>query len=315
MDFLKIVLIAAVVLLVLLVGAMFFFFRFAHLRKDYVLENMAQDGPVWRAYKKNIEDGTHWLENQNKEEVWTTSFDGLKLRGTYIPVEDPKACVILFHGYRSSGIQDFGGLLPFYAEKGFSVLMVTQRACGESEGKYITFGIKERKDALRWAEYMDERLQGNLPILLHGLSMGASAVMMAANLPLPKRVVGLVADCGFTAPYDIIAHCGKQWFKLPAFPLVNMLSGVSKMITGCGYRDCSTLDTLAESVLPVLLIHGGKDTFVPTYMTELNFKAAKNCVGKLIVPDASHALSYLMDPEGYQRELMEFAGKTVCAAD
>lgn len=273
---------------------------------------MAKDGPVWRAYKNMMNEGAAWLERQNTQQVSIISFDGLRLQGTYIPVNHPKACVILFHGYRSSGLQDFGGLPPFYAEQGFDVLLVTHRACGESEGKYITFGINERQDALGWAEYMDERYSGNLPIFLHGLSMGATTVMMASNLSLPERVVGLVADCGFTTPYDIIAHCGKQWFKVPAFPMVDLLSLVSKAITGCGYRDCSTLDALAERSLPVLLIHGGRDTFVPAYVTEGNDAAARNCKGKLIVPEAGHALSYLTDTEGYQKKLIEFMYQTGC---
>ena len=181
-----------------------------------------------------------------------------------------------------------------------------QRACGESEGTYITFGVKERQDVLAWARYMDGRLGGQVPLVLEGLSLGAATVMMAADLPLPASVRGIIADCGFTSPWDIIAHCARLWYRLPAFPLVHLLSAYTRLRAGFGYRDCSTLDTLARSSLPVLFIHGGEDRFVPTYMTEQNYEAAAGWKRKRVVPGACHAMSYPTDQAGCQKALLEF---------
>ncbi len=290
-----------------LAAALLYFFHFAHDGKPMDLERMNKGGgPIWQQYLKLKQDGERWLTERQSEEVTITSRDGLKLQAIYVPAEKPRACVILMHGYRSSIMQDFGGMLPFYEEAGCSVLLVDQRGCGKSEGKYITFGIKERLDALDWARYMDGRLEGKTPIVLHGLSLGGATVMMASDLPLPEAVAGAISDCGFTSPYDILAHCGKAWFHIPAFPMVDLLSMVAKLLAGIGYRDCSTLEVLARSDLPLLLIHGGKDNFVPTYMTEQNYAAAKSCRGKLIVEEASHGLSYLTAPERYQKAVLDF---------
>ena len=302
----RLVLLILFALLFMLAGALYYFFRMAHVRKPLVLETMGHNSPIWQRYKKMMDDGCAWLKTQKTEDLFITSYDGLKLHGLYIPAENPKACVILFHGFRSSGPQDFGALLPFYNKSGFSTLLIDQRACGESEGKYITFGVKERQDALSWAQYIDQRFVGSLPIVLHGLSLGGATVMMSADLPFPKSVVGLISDCGFTSPYGIIAHCAKQWFKLPAFPMVDLLSATAKLFAGFGYKDCSTLDTLANSPLPLFLIHGAKDTFVPAYMSAKNAMAAKNCRGKLIVPEAGHATSYVMDTAHYEQELLAY---------
>ena len=193
----------------------------------------------------------------------------------------------------------------FYNSLGLNVLIVDQRACGKSEGKYTTFGILERQDVLAWANYWDKRL-GGTPLLLDGLSMGAASVMLAANLPLPASVRGIIADCGFTSPWEIIAHCGKQWFHIPAFPMVHLLSAVARLRFGGGYRSCSTLTSLSNSTIPLLLLHGADDDFVPTYMSEQNFEAATGYKRKLIVPGAGHGLSYLVDQKRCQQELSDF---------
>lgn len=294
-----------VAILVLLLAALQFFSCFAHRRKaDAPLESEKLTG-AWRQYADMIREGTDWIQKHPAEQVSVTSFDGLRLQGLYIPAEHPRVCVLLFHGYRSTGLRDYAALVPYYHDHGVSVLVVDQRSSGASEGKYITFGVKERQDALTWSRYMAERL-GDLPLVLEGISMGASTVMLAADLPLPGSVRGIIGDCGFTSPFDIIAHCAKKWYHIPAFPMVYLLSAFARIRAGFGYKDCSTLETLAHSKLPLLLLHGGKDDFVPTYMTEQNYGAAAGPKRKLVVPEADHGLSYLLDMEGCRRELLAF---------
>ena len=77
------------------------------------------------------------------------------------------------------------------------VLFIEHRCCGDSEGKYITFGAKEQWDVKQWAVYMAERNKEKLPIYLYGQSMGAASVLMASGHTLPPEVKGLIADCGF----------------------------------------------------------------------------------------------------------------------
>jgi len=290
----------------LLAAAVVYFFRFAHRRAASVPPGLERTGPAWESYDEMMKDADAWLEKQPTEKLSITSFDGLTLRGTYVPDPNARACVILFHGYRSNGMRDYAPLLPFYARNGLSTLVIDQRGCGTSEGQYITFGMLERQDALSWARYMDERFGGKMPLVLEGISMGATTVMLSADLPLPDTVAGLIADCGFTSPWDIITHCAKKWFNLPPFPALHLLSLTAKAVAGFGYRDCSTVETLSRSTRPIFFLHGGKDDFVPTYMTEQNYAAAAGWKGKLIIPEAGHGLSYLLEMERCQQELLGY---------
>lgn len=294
------------VLAAALLGAIIYFFRFAHRRVKAVPNGLEREGESWAAYQRMTEEGLAWMEQRPWEKVSVTSHDGLQLVGTYIPAENARACVILFHGYRSWGLRDYAGLLPFYGENGLSMVVVDQRACGDSQGQYITFGVKERLDAQTWARAMDARFEGKMPIILDGISMGATTVMMAADLDLPGSVVGLISDCGFTSPFDIIAHVAKTGFHMPAFPMVHLLSLAAKLRAGFSYRECDTRQTLRHNKLPIFFLHGGEDDFVPTYMTEENYAAAGGWKRKLIIPSAGHGLSYMVDKPACQKALMEF---------
>ena len=132
------------------------------------------------------------------------SYDGKLLHATFLPKEHAKGTILLFHGYKSCWQIDFGLVLPYYYDTlGYSLLLVDQRAHGQSQGKYLTFGVRERMDVISWATYMGQKLGQDAPLILGGLSMGATTVLMASCFDFPANVRAIIADCGFTSPYEI----------------------------------------------------------------------------------------------------------------
>ena len=161
-----------------------------------------------------------WMMEQEREDVYITSGDGLKLHGTYFPGQGGKKLVICFHGYTSRGMSDYIGLSNYYLPKGFKMLLVDERAHGDSEGTYIGFGCLDREDALLWIEYAAKRFGSGCEIWLHGTSMGASTVLMASGLKLSPQVKGIVSDCAFTTAWDVFAHVLKDQYHLPPIPFL-----------------------------------------------------------------------------------------------
>lgn len=90
---------------------------------------------------------------QDAEDIFLPSHDGLRLHGQLLQQPGAKGTILLFHGYRSSWIIDFSIVLPYYYSLGYNLLAVDERAHGQSEGVYITFGVHERRDAATWAQY------------------------------------------------------------------------------------------------------------------------------------------------------------------
>ncbi len=63
--------------------------------------------------------------------------------------------------------------------------------------------------------------------------------------------------------------------------------------------------------MPILIIHGEADSFVPPYMSEGPAEACPETVKRITVAGADHALSFLVDPEKYKAAVEEFFHRTM----
>ena len=273
-------------------------------------------GTDWSVYLTFMEENRQWFLSQPHEDVYIQSEDGLKLHGTYFPGKDPKRAVICFHGYTSRGLNDYPSLARFYMGCGLGVLTVDERAHGDSEGTYIGFGCLDRLDAKKWMEYMAGRLGEDCELLLQGISMGAATVDMAVGLELPPQVKGAVSDCAFTSAKEVFTSVLKTTYHMPAFPLMDLSDRMAKKEAGYGLDECNTRDEVKKAKIPMLFIHGSKDTFVPCSMVHELYEACAAPKDLLIIEGASHAEAYYKDRPAYEaavRKLMERAfTKGVC---
>ena len=172
----------------------------------------------------------------------------------------------------------------------------------------MTFGVRERHDVHTWVAWHKQNF-GELPVLLAGLSMGASTVMMACGTPLDSVVKGVIADCGFTSPYEIICSVLRT-IHLPVQPIISMIGLQTKLFAGFGLKEYSTEESLKQMKLPLLLAHGEADTFVPCHMSQTAYDiCASEDKQFLSVPNASHGMSFIVRPQEYQTALRDFTNR------
>lgn len=245
------------------------------------------------------------LEIPYKEAV-VTSYDGLRLFGKCYIASADAPWLIMLHGYRSGAERDFCGGLKFGIDSGFNVLLVDQRAHGKSEGKCLTFGIKERYDCLTWTNYVISQAGSSCKIALYGMSMGAATVLMAAGSGLPKNVACIVADCGYTSPKAIIKKVIRE-MHYPVFPTYALVRLGGMLFGGFDIEEYSAVQAMEKCDIPVLFIHGDDDRFVPCDMGRENHRHCR-AEGKklLIVPNAGHGMSYMSDKRAYLGTVSEF---------
>lgn len=254
-----------------------------------------------------------WVERQVFEDVNLTSFDGLLLRGYYLEARvSTSNIVVLVHGYGGAAKENMGTFARLYHEEhNFHVLMLDCRGHGASEGSYIGFGWHDRLDCKQWIEYLIQRHGSASQIVLHGLSMGGATVLMASGEPLPEQVKCIVSDCAYTSVREILSHQLGQMYKLPPFPIVPLTSLYCKMRAGFFFEEASTLDQLKKASLPILFIHGGADTFVPTEMVHRLYAVCPVVKEKLVIPGAGHGLAYETDPVSYGEKIRHFLRKSL----
>lgn len=289
-------------------GTAYFYRRTMKRYNAKVERTIKMSGVDWESYFPLMHERSGWMAEQPHEDVWITSEDGLKLHGTYFPGEEGTKAVICFHGYTSKGLSDYGSLSWYYLKHGFRMLLIDERAHGESEGTYIGFGTMDRLDGMKWVQWMIGKIGDGTQILLHGNSMGGATVCMMGGMDLPPQVKGIVSDCAFTSAKEVFTHVLHSMYHIPAFPMIQIADRLNRKKAGYGLDDCNAAREVRKAKVPFLFIHGEKDTFVPCRMCEEIYKNCASQKTKLIVKDAGHGESYYKDTEGYERALDVFIG-------
>ena len=249
-----------------------------------------------------------WLKSHKAKDIYTTSKDGLRLHGFWIPAEHPRGTILLAHGYRSTILVDFGLAFAFYHALGMNILVPHQRAHGQSEGRYITFGVKESEDMQCWIDYHNINY-GMQQMILSGMSMGATTVLFLADQNLPSNVKCIIADCGFTSPKAILDVVYRSVVHIPSGLSLWAADLFARVFAHFHLNQKDTRKVLKNANVPVLMIHGRDDDFVPCYMTQQGFDA---CTGKkdlLMVEKAGHGTSFLVDKEAYTKKIIAFLEK------
>ena len=260
------------------------------------------DGEQYKDLEEGIFYCTRRMEEAPCQFVTIRSYDGLQLSGRYYHFTDNAPTLLLFHGYRSMALRDCAGGFLLGKKLGFNVLAADQRGHGRSEGNTITFGVKERLDCLAWAEFLSKN---GAPIVLSGLSMGAATVLMASELHLPENVVGIIADCPYSSPAGIIRKVAQdRHFPVwAAYPFIRL---AARCLGRFDLEGCTAKDAVTKAKIPILLIHGEDDRFVPCDMSrEIAALCASPCQ-LLTIPKAGHGLCHTTDPESYEKAVVSF---------
>jgi len=238
------------------------------------------------------------------ENIYVESYDGLKLRARLYMKSESAPFALQMHGYRSTPMLDFSGGGALALELGFNVIMPDQRACGESEGKTISFGYKESIDTLTWVNYIRDRWGENRSTVLFGVSLGASTVVMAAGRGLPDNVKGVFADCPYSSAKKIVMKVMRDR-GLPAKLLYPILRFGTRIFGGFDPSAADAVEYAKNVKVPLVLIHGEEDGFVPPEMSrEIHSACPRSAL--YTFPEARHGTSYIKDTARYEAIAEDF---------
>lgn len=266
-------------------------------RKDYNL--MIEE--LWTIFGVDYKN----YETLPKEEISIKSFDNLILKGYYHNVyPNSKKVVIINHGYTANHYVTYQFSDVFF-EEGYNVLLIDMRSHGQSEGEYATYGYYESKDIDLWVKWIKNRVGNDAYIGLHGQSMGGATMLLYGGTH-QNDVKFVISDCGFSTARDAIKYQFKK-AKVPFFPLYDLARLKVKRNFGFDFNDISPKDTIAKSNIPVMFIHGVRDSIVPTWMSEDMHNSKKGPKDMIyIAPNANHVKSYTVNKEEYKSKIKEF---------
>lgn len=264
----------------------------------------------------NFPETRPWVDSLRQidalRDTFVTMPTGERHHALYVRTGSNKTALIL-HGWRDCSIS-FLYLARLYEHLlGYNVVMPDLHAHGLSEGEMIQMGWLDRKDALHWLGLFQTDT-----MVVHGVSMGGATTMMMSAEELPKGVkdICFIDDCGYTSVWEEFAGELKSQFGLPEFPLMFTSSLLCKLRYGWSFGEASALSAVRQSPHPMLFIHGGSDTFVPTEMVYRLFLAKPRTLPNdssamvfkslWVAEGAAHAESYQKHRDKYIQKVRDF---------
>ena len=265
--------------------------------ESYAAQVQTSDIKINRQMTLNATE--EWLQTAESRKISVKTEDGYTLIAAEFPAaEDNHKWVLILHGY-TGWKEEMYPFAYWYHEQGYHVIVPDLRCQGESEGDFIGMGWTDHYDCMLWLDYILSQ-DGDAGIVLHGQSMGAAAALMiSGDEELSVNIDAVISDCAYTDAYAMFGEKIKDWFHLPAFPLVDTACLVLRMRGGYDLKDASAIDAVRNSRIPTLFIHGDMDEMISVQMSKDLYEAAGCPKELLLIEGAGHAQAHEKDPEAY----------------
>jgi Dipeptidyl aminopeptidases/acylaminoacyl-peptidases len=283
------------------------FGRIVHTENQKISPSLMElMGPDFLGYLKNREEHRKVLEQLPWEHLFLQTEDGLKLAGYYY--ENPqrlKKNAVLIHGHGSCGFEGYASVGLKYIRHGYNVLLLDNRACGSSEGKWSTFGLQERKDTLQWVNRL-AKADPDQPIVIHGTSLGGATACMLSAMELPVQVKAIVSDCAFANIRKQLEYMLPKIMHVPYQMILPQVLCWFRHETGLSIDETSPLEAVKHAHVPMLFIHGEADQYVLKENGQKLYDACNAPKQLLWIPGAGHAASHYIGKEKYEETLFAF---------
>ena len=237
------------------------------------------------------------------------SDDGIPLRGWWNAGESTKPVIIFIHGLNRSRVEHLERAAES-SKRGYGVLLFDLRNHGQSGAAYTTLGIRESHDVCAAKEFAKKE-GGARPQILWGVSLGASTALLAE--PHCPGSAAIISDSSFLSFSETIKHHFKLFFRLPSFPIANMVIALTAWRMRFRAEDGDVEAAVASLAnVPILFIAGSADARMPPELAQRLASRASNPAKQiLIVPGAGHGQAFARDRDTYLHTAFEFLDRAV----
>ena len=298
---------AAFVFFILLPSVAITLFLFSRKNTFDFDERIGRGAGPYKPFMDRILSDMAWMRSQTSEKVSVTAPDGVVLKGDLYRAGTNRTA-ILMHGFCATPLNNFSTIGRAFIERGYNVLLVWQRAHGESGGKGTTLGLTEKHDLIRWIELTEKLVPGG-DIVLYGISMGGATVAYASDIIESPSVRSMIIDCCYNCPYDQM-YKGKGIAALLWAPIMPFILLFTRLFFRVDIRD-KTYAHLEKTDIPAVFICGLADRKVPP---KLFLKNHERCSSKKLlieVPGAPHALAFTAADNLKIEDLFLFVGRSL----
>lgn len=258
-------------------------------------------------YREEMDRCTACLERLGPRRVSLTAEDGTPLSALWFDRGGGRT-VLMAHGYKASAYTNFCISGKAFWDRGYSLLLIDQRAHGQSGGRSSTFGLREQYDLLRWIDWVRENTQTG-DLVVYGVSMGCAAMAYASDKVGTDRVRAMVLDCGFTSPRDELVNVGIRR-RVPWQIMLPVIRACFRLFFG-GDINTPVSRSLASTQIPAFFLHGTGDRTVEPESSRKNYGACASKKVLTLIPGAEHTMAFAAGGEALRVELFSFLERAI----
>jgi uncharacterized protein len=238
---------------------------------------------------------------QNIQTVQFNSESGSTIHGWLMPGTAGGGVVVLMHGVRANRLAMLNRA-RFLNSNGFTVLLFDFQAHGESEGKHITFGYLESRDARAAVNFIRLKYPGERIGVL-GISMGGAAALLASpQLNIDAIALEMVYPSIDRAVDNRLTMRLGSWAKVLSPLLLVQL----KWRRGVDPADLRPIDRVSRLRVPKLFIAGSDDRHTTLQESRELYNAASDPKDLWIVDGAAHVDLHEFNKEAYESRVLRF---------
>lgn len=212
-----------------------------------------------------------------------------------------KKIVILSHGYTSNryGAVKYVGV---FSRLGYNCIIYDCRGHGSNQPAATTIGNLESQDLNELIKDTYTRFGEDIELGLHGESMGAATSISVLRYHPKVRFV--VADCPFASLPELLKYLYDK--KHIGF-LLDPVRKMTKKFYHVNLKKTCPRAALAGNKVPVCLIHGTADTYIPPQNSDQLAEATSGYKEVHKIEGARHAESrFVLGEEKYAQIVGEF---------
>lgn len=285
------------------IGTYWLFKKYFCKKPEEEINKYFLTSPNYEQVREGLVKDKFAIEELPHEILEITSFDNLKLRGIYFP-RNGKKTVILVHGFHANPVGIFASTARRFVDKGFNVLIISQRSHSLSEGKYISFGLYEHRDLQDWVEYVKTHFNHE-SIYLYGMSMGGATVCLASEKLDENVVKGLIVECAYPSLTDLIKQLATS-LHVPAFLFLSTLELYCRCIIKLKFSAFDTRESLKNNKIPTMFIVGENDNIATVDFLMQNYNCCSSKKDYIIVPNARHAIAMTLGGDETFNKMLDF---------
>lgn len=231
---------------------------------------------------------------------YLTAADGTALNAWFLPaVGAPRGTILFLHG-NAENISTHFRSVAWLPAAGYNVLALDYRGYGASDGVPTLAGVQQDIDAAMRHLLTHPNVDAQRVVIMGQSLGGALAIFYSAHSAYREQIRAVISDSAFSDYRNVAREAlAKFWLTWP-------LQWLPWLVID---NDYAPIDAVAEiSPIPLLIIHGTRDSVVNSYHAQRLYAAAQ-LPKQLLLADSEH-IQALSIP-AVRQQLLEFLQRSM----